>query len=150
MALVPKVPDVLAEMAGQMVRAADPAMPDAESASGLGLSALLLGLAAEMFDKAAHLLFTENRAVRALLGQGARTIPDAAFAGRLRALSHGVDEDLRVSALQAQNGVLRAALIELHIAAEGADGPAARALETAIWEELVDSSERRKLAGSPV
>lgn len=150
MALVPNVPEVLAETAGLLVQCADPSMSDADRANRLGLSAGLLGLAAEVVDKAAHILFTENRAVRAVLGQGARTFPDAPFAERLRELSHGADEDLRVSALQAQNGVLRAALIELHTACEAAQGSAVRALETAIWEELVDSSERRKLAGSPV
>lgn len=125
----PPVPAVLAELAGLMIRNATPGVAEAERASDLGLSAALLGVAAEIWDRQAQVLVDENRAVRALLGEA------------------GEDADLRLSALQAENDRLRAALIDAHAAAESA-GDAAR--EAAIWAELVASTERRRLSTAPV
>lgn len=150
MALVPKVPEVLAEMAALLVRNADPTVPAADRANALGLGAAVLGLAAEVVDGAAHQLVLDNRATRAVLGKGAQVFDGAPLGARLAELARGTDEDFRISALQAANDTLRRALIELHVAVEQAEGPQARALETAIWEELVACSDRRKLMGSPV
>jgi len=98
----PKVPPVLAELAGLLVRNAMPDVAPAERASDLGLSAAILAVAGEMWDRQAHILVEENRAIRALLGQA------------------GGDADLHISALQAENDRLRAALIEAHAADEAA------------------------------
>ena len=125
----PNVPPVLFELAGLLVRSAAPGVPEAERASDLGLSAALLMVAAEMWDRQAHILVQEYRAVRTLLGEA------------------GVDDDLRLSALQAENNRLRAALIEAHAAAEAADD-AAR--QDAFWAELVAATERRRLSMAPV
>lgn len=124
----PDVAAVLAETAALLVRNAAPDVPPAERAGALGLSAALLGFAAQAWDGAAHNLVHENRAIRALLGEA------------------GSDEDLHLSALSAENDRLRAALIALHIEVEGKDP----AKEAAIWAELVASTERRMVAGSPV
>lgn len=125
----PPVPTVLAELAALMIRNAAPGVAPAERASDLGLTAALLGVAAEVWDRQAAVLVDENRAVRALLGWV------------------GEDADLRLSALQAENDRLRAALIEAHAAAEAA-GDSAR--QEAIWAELVASTERRRLSTAPV
>jgi hypothetical protein len=90
---------------------------------------MILGVAAEMWDRTAQILVEENRAVRALLGET------------------GDDPDLRLSVLEAENNRLRGALIEAHAAAE-ASGDETRA--EAIWAELVASTERRKLSTAPV
>lgn len=124
----PEVPTVLAEMAQLLVRNADPGVPPAERAGALGLTAALLGFAAQAWDGAAHNLVDENRAIRKLLGLA------------------GADDDLRLSALSAENARLRAALIARHAEVEGEDP----AMEAAIWAELVASTERRMVAGSPV
>jgi len=124
----PDVVAVLAETAALLVRNAAPDVPPAERAGALGLSAALLGFAAQAWDAAAHNLVQENRAIRTLLGEV------------------GSDEDLRLSALSAENDRLRAGLIALHIAVEGKDP----AKEAAIWAELVASTERRMVVGSPV
>jgi hypothetical protein len=125
----PKAPSVLAELAGLLVRSAMPGVAEAERASDLGLSAALLGVAAEIWDRQAHILVEENRAVRALLGEV------------------GADGDLHISALQAENDRLRAALIEAHAAAEASDDAERQA---AIWAELVAATERRRLSTAPV
>ena len=127
--MTPPVPAVLAELAGLMVRNADPGVAPAERANDLGLSALLLGLAAEMWDRQAHVLVQENRAIRDLLGET------------------GEDTDLRISRLQQENNRLREGLIAAHAAAEIA-GDAAR--QAAIWAELLASTERRRLSTAPV
>ncbi|MBX3481904.1 hypothetical protein [Phenylobacterium sp.] len=125
----PPVPAVLAQLAGLLAKNAMPGVPEAERASDLGLSAMLLGVAAEMWDRQAAILVEENRAVRALLGET------------------GDDPDLRLSALKAENDRLRARLIDAHAAAEAA-GDAAR--QDAIWAELRAATERRKISSAPV
>ena len=139
--MIPAVPAVLAEIAGIAVRNTMPDVHPADRASSLGLSAALLGMAAEVWDGMAARLVEENRAIRPLLARAGEVGLDFA------ALAAGSDGDLRISALKAANDALRAALIELHAAAEARG---AGDLEAAIWAELVASTERRKLAASPV
>ena len=127
--MTPSVPSVLSELAGLLMRNAMPGVPDAERASALGLSAMLLNLSAEVWDGAAHHLVEENRALRKLLD-----LP-------------GQDDDLHLAALRAENDRLRARLIEAQIAAEES-GDIAR--QDAIWAELRASTERRKLSISLV
>ena len=127
--MTPEIPDVLGELAALLIKNAAPGVPDAERASDLGLSAQLLLILAETWDRQAHILVEENRAIRNLVGET------------------GEDADLRLSALQAQNNRLRAALIEAQAAAEAA-GDAGR--QAAIWAELAASTERRRLSTSPV
>jgi hypothetical protein len=127
--MTPDVPAVLLQLAAVVGRNAVPGVPEAERASDLGLTAMLLGLAAEVWDGAAQQLVEENRALRRLLGES------------------GEDQDFRLSALKAANDGLRARLIAAQIAAEQA-GDAAR--QDAIWAELVTSTERRKLSVSLV
>lgn len=135
--MIPTVPAVLGELAGLVLRNADPSVHPADRASALGLSAALLGMAAEVWDGMADRLVKENRAIRVLLAR------DPAFAE----LAVAADEDLRLTALKAANDALRAALIELHAKAEAA-GDAG--LMEDIWAELVASTDRRRLMGSPV
>ena len=125
----PPVPPVLAELAGLLMKNAQPGVPEAERASDLGISALLLMVAGEVWDRQAAILVEENRAIRAILG------------------TPGDDPNLRLSVLQAENNRLREALIAAQAAAE-ASGDTAR--QDAIWAELAASTERRKLAAAPV
>jgi len=127
--MTPQVPAVLAELAGLLLKNAQPGVPDAERASDLSLSAAILSVAGEIWDRQAAILVEENRAVRALLGET------------------GDDPDLRLTVLQAENNRLRLALTDAHAAAEAA-GDEAR--QEAIWAELVASTERRKLSTAPV
>lgn len=137
----PTVPAVLAELAGLCMRNAMPDVHPADRASSLGLSAALLGVAAEVWDGMAARLVAENRAIRPLLARAGEAGLD------FSELVVGSDDDLRLSSLQAANNALRAALIELQTAAEA---KGARDLEAAVWAELLASTERRKLASSPV
>ena len=138
--MTPAVPAVLAEIAGLAIRNTMPDVHPADRASSLGLSALLLSMAAEVWDGTAARLVEENRAVRALLARGGEAGLDFAE------LTAGDDSDLRISSLQTANDALREALITLQTAAETKSA----ALNADIWTELVASTERRKMAASPV
>ena len=148
--MTPAVPQVLADLAGRVARNAAPNIPAADRAGELGLSALLLGLAAEMWDGAAEILAQENADLRALLAAGAKVWGEDTRRRWLDALSQGRDESLRLSALQSANGELKVALIALHAELERRDDPEARALESQVWRALVAASDRRRLSGSPV
>lgn len=148
--MTPSPPAVLADLAALMARNAAPDVPPAERAGALGLSAMVLGVAAELFDRQAHILVEENRAVRTLLARGAELLPNPGDGARLNHLAQTTDVDFRVSALQAANAELRRALIELQCALEGDPRPGARVIEAAIWDELRAATERRKLAASSV
>lgn len=125
----PPVPSVMAELAELLMKNAMPDVPQPERASDLSLSAMLLVVAGEIWDRQAQILVEENRAIRGLLGET------------------GEDGDLHISVLQAENNRLRATLIEAHAAAEAAGD---RARQEEIWAELVAATERRKLSMAPV
>lgn len=144
--MTPKVPEVIAEIAGLIGRSLVPGGDPAEVGANLGLSAALLGLAAQRIDGMAQALVEENRAVRALLARGAELFGDDGWA----VLSRGADENFRISALERTNAELRGALLALHERVEQAVDESARALEAAIWDELRASTERRLVIGSPV
>lgn len=125
----PQVPAVLFELAALLGRNAAPDVPAPERASDLGLSAMLLMVLGEVWDRQAHILVEENAATRALIGEA------------------GHDGDLRLSSLQAENSRLRARLIALQVKAEA---DADEDLQRRIWAELVASTERRKIASAPI
>jgi hypothetical protein len=127
--MTPEVPNVLAELAGLVMRNGAPGIAEGERQSSLTLAAMLLSVAAEVWDDAAEHLVQENRALARLLDDDAS------------------ETSLKLSALRAENARLRARLIAAQIAAEEA-GDTAR--EAAIWAELVASTERRKLSISSI
>ena len=73
----PKIPEVLMELSGLVAFNAQPDVDPADRASALGLTAMLLAVAAQEFDRAAARHVEENRAVRALLARGAAVVADA-------------------------------------------------------------------------
>lgn len=135
--MTPTVPAVLTELSALILRNADPAVSPVDRASSLGLTSALLGMAVEVWDGMADRLVKENIAIRGLLAR------DPAF----QALASGTDDSLKISDLKAANDTLRAALIDLHIAAEARDDTA---LSEAVWAELVTSTDRRRLANAPI
>lgn len=105
-------------------------------ANNVAMGSAMIDMIAEEFDRAAARLFEENEAVRGLLERGG--VPFAAPA----------KPDLRVSALEAENDRLRAALIDLQAALEARSDPDAQALDADIWRELARSVERRRIASA--
>jgi hypothetical protein len=99
------------------------------------------------FERAAARRVEENQAIRALLRRGAglsKLTDERRVAWREAA--DQTETDLRVSVLQRHNDQLRLMLIELHEALEQRLEQAdAQALLEAVWQELRDSTERRRL-----
>ncbi len=111
-------------------------------ANNVAMGSAMIDMIAEEFDRAAARLFEENEAVRGLLQRG------AALGVGSDAPKAPANPDLRVSALEAQNDRLRAALIDLQAAVETRDDSDARALDADIWAELARSVERRRVASA--
>ncbi|MBL8649508.1 MAG: hypothetical protein JNL35_03800 [Sphingopyxis sp.] len=105
-------------------------------ANNVAMGSAMIDMIAEEFDRAAARLFEENEAVRALLRRGGL------------AADAPTKPDLRVSALEAENDRLRAALIDLQAALETRDDDDARALDADVWRELTRSVERRRIASA--
>ncbi|MCC7267012.1 MAG: hypothetical protein IT546_06690 [Caulobacteraceae bacterium] len=139
---------MLGQLAAWLTRDLAPGVA-AYQQSALGMSAGLIGMCIEEADRAVARRVEENAAIRGLLARGADLV-EARLSARLQALAEGADASLLVSALEAVNAELRAALIDLHAAVEALDGEAARALEADIWAELRASTERRRLSAGTV
>jgi hypothetical protein len=137
---------VLADFAARFAGEIAPRVQPAYLASAIGMSAGILGMIAEDWDRAAARRVEENRAIRRLFQLAAGLALEPALAARLAELGQTNDDDLRLSVLETANEVLRAALIDLHAAVEAMDGGPAKALNDAIWAELSASTLRRKLA----
>lgn len=110
-------------------------------AGNVGMTAAMLDMIAEEWDRAAARLVEENIALRALLSRGAELTG-------ARPPSGEVGPDLRISALEAVNGTLREALIRLQASVEERTDAPARALDAAIWDELRRSVERRRISSA--
>lgn len=111
-------------------------------ANTVAMGSAMIDMIAEEFDRAAARLFEENGAVRALLQRGAALVDGVA------APDTPTKPDLRVSVLQAENDLLRSALIDLQTALETRNDGDARALDDDIWHELAQSVERRRIASA--
>ncbi len=144
----PDVARVREVAAVRLLAKTGPALSGYEQSSVM-LLATLLGSVREEFDRAAARRVGENSALRALLGEADGVVQDAELSARLAEAAAGEEGALEVSALEAANSTLRQLLIELHAHIEELDTPEARVLEAAIWHELGESTERRRLALGP-
>ena len=143
----PDASDVVGQVAQAMMQSFAPQATAPYLTSQIVMSAMALNMAVEEADRAAQRRVEENRAIRALFVRAAGLGLDPALAARLADLAAGDDADLRISALEAGNMALRAALIHLHAAVEARPDPDAVALNAGIWAELSASTERRRFAG---
>jgi hypothetical protein len=144
--MTPDTRTIITDLAGRMAMVFAPDLKSPYVAGSAGLTAAVLMMVAEEGDRTAHRLVEENRAIRAIFTGAGVAEPPADLAARLRTLAAGADDDLRVSALQAGNNALRSALTDLLTHVETREDAAAKALETAIWSELVASTRRRAFA----
>jgi hypothetical protein len=141
----PYVTEVLAFMA----RNIPTWLPEIEPAFLRGRLSNVLGaisMMAEDVDNGVPRRLEENQAFRALFRDGAAIVSDRGLASRLSEEGAKTSDDLRLSALDADNDRLRGLVIELHAHVESRDDEPAKALNEAIWQELKRSTERRKRA----
>jgi len=138
---------VLFGIAGALVTQIMPEIRTPIAGQTISLSAALLSMVAQEFDRAASRQVDENRAIRALLADAHDILGDEALRGRIKAeTADPVEHDLHVSALQVVNDRLRSLLIDVHSAIEATPGNAAANLNDRIWDELRESTRRRHLA----
>jgi hypothetical protein len=129
----PSVPDAARQLAEVLRSNVVPALSGFQ-AGNVGMTAQMLDMIAERWDNAVALLHEENTAIQRLLQVGGRTV--------------SLGQNLRVSALEADNATLRAELITLHTEVEQREGAEARGLEAEIWAELTRSVERRRVGSA--
>lgn len=113
------------------------------------LTAMLLQIAAEEWDRAAARRVEENGAMRRLFAEAAAEVRDPGLRARLETASGEGEESLRIADLDRSNAGLRALLIELHAHLEEIDTETARRIEAEIWRELRVSTERRAVSVAP-
>ncbi|MGE4304832.1 MAG: hypothetical protein AB7E24_12490 [Novosphingobium sp.] len=134
----PDIPLVLDDLARKLRESILPDLTGFQ-ANMIGMTAAMLDMVAESWDEAADRLARENSALAALLAQGSAATGDPDYAAAAREEA----EDLKISTLERINDRRRRALIKLHTRIEGDDS--ATALNTAIWDELRASTERRRV-----
>ena len=139
----PGVEQVAAELARRLREEIYPELTGFR-ANVAGMGAELMTMIAEQWDGAAANLVSENRELRDILRRGGEVLADESLA----AAGAGADDDLRISALTAENDRLRAALTALHARVEETEGPAARALDAAIWAALRRSVDVRRVGSA--
>jgi hypothetical protein len=142
----PKIEAVCQTMAADLITRVIPAISPTYHQGTVGMIASILSIIGEEWDRAASRRVEENDAIRKLFREAVPQVNDATFKQRLSAMSETSDHDLHISALEKSNCELRATLIELHAQVESQPGPEARGIEAAIWKELRDSTERRRLS----
>jgi hypothetical protein len=145
--MTPDVASVLNGIARSLMFELAPELTSPYAAQTLQLSAGLLMMVNEEFDRAGARLAEENDALLVLFADAAAVAAEATLADELRAeVSAGRGANLRVSALRERNRALRALLSRLHEHVERIEGAAARAIEERIWRELAESTRRRQLS----
>jgi hypothetical protein len=134
----PDIPTVLEDVARKL---RETILPDLKGfqANMVGMTAAMLDMTAEAWDGAADRLVQENAALATLLGQGSTLTGDPAF----RDAAKEEAQDLKISTLERINDQRRRALIALQARIE--TDQSAQALNTAIWDELRASTERRRV-----
>jgi hypothetical protein len=145
----PGVDKVLEVLAGSLMIEVAPHVSPAYRQSSVGVSAILLTMIREEWDRAAARRAEENAALRALFRDAAPVVADTELRHRLSDASASSDPSLRISELERANDALRALLIDLHAHVETLGSADAKRIDDAIWKELSASTERRKFALAP-
>jgi hypothetical protein len=141
----PDIPLVLDDHAKRLMERFMPQLTGFD-ANGAAMMSYMLSMIGEEWERAASRRVEENSSIRAIFSQALPVVTDRALAGQLKTLGEGRDDDLRISALDASNDTLRAALTVLHTHVETLQGDSARQINDTIWKELRQSVDRRKLS----
>ena len=142
----PELGRVLEVMAGALMADVAPHVTPSYRQASVFASALLLTSIREELDRVADRRVEENRALEDLLGRARAAIGDPALRERVAQVVAAREPGFRISALEARNAQLRAALIELHAHVETQTASEARRVDAEIWRELARSTERRSLS----
>lgn len=136
----PAVPETSRFLAGMLREDVVPALTGFR-AGNVGMTAAMLDMIAEEWDRAADRLVRENAQMRPLIERC------AGFLGQSRTLPEDTGS-LRITELTRTNDALRGHLIDVHAALEQDASGAAAALESEIWDFLRSSVEHRRIASA--
>ncbi len=143
--MTPEADRILGLSAAQMMTELAPLLP-AEYAKGTAaLTALVMTLAAQEYDRAAEIRAAENDEMRTLFKMLAPLVHGATLKAKLDDAAMSTDTSLKISHLNESNYALRKLLIALHAHIETLTGDAARDAETQIWRLLNAFAGRRLL-----
>jgi hypothetical protein len=119
-----------------------PHVGDAFAGEALRMSQALVLIAGRAGEDAAAIRVEENAAMRAIFADAA-PLADGDLAARLDAAVRSADPGLRISQLDAETGLLRTLLVELHSWVEGQQGEQFRRIDQAIWRAMRDAELAR-------
>ena len=141
----PGIDHMMMLMAGTLAEKVMPAIPEADYATGhVRMIALMQVLLAQVVDKAADILITENAAMRALFAEAA-SAPLGGLSARLKEAAATSDASARLSVLEEGNAILKVVLIDLHKAVEDDEADWTQQLNRQILSFLKDSADARML-----
>jgi hypothetical protein len=135
-------------MADDLLARVLPAITPSYHQGTVGMVASIFAIIGEEWDRAASRRVEENQRLREIFRAAGPSLNDAALKRRIEALADTRDHDFHIAALEKNNCDLRAALIDLQAYLETQSGPEARQNEAAIWKELLESTERRRLSSA--
>jgi hypothetical protein len=141
-------PDVQTVMTRSFERILTDIAPHLSSEYAVGSSSvigLMMFQTATEFERAADIRVQENAAMRAIFADALEVLPAGSLRKWVEEASVSSDPSFKISELDEANDALSALLIELQAHAETVDGPAARKLETQIWDELARAAAARRL-----
>jgi hypothetical protein len=145
--MTPDVGTVLNGIARSLMFDIAPEVQSAYAGQTVQLTAGLLMMINEEFDRAAARLVEENGELLRLFAAAAAVVGAAELGGTLRSeAERGAGGTLQVSALRERNRTLRGLLVRLHEHVETLDGAGAREVEERIWSELAASTRRRQVS----
>src|SRR5260370_34419089 len=105
-------------MAQDLIERVIPAIGPSHHQGTVGMIATLLAIVGEEWDRAASRRIEENHRLRELFRQSAPAVNDPALRSRIFQLAKTADIDFHITALEANNCALPAALIDLHAPVE--------------------------------
>lgn len=146
--MTPAADHILLNAIGTLTTSVAPEVTTPFGQGQLGLIAALMYFASLEYESAADTAARENREMRSLFADAARTQTGMAeeFQQALLDAANSTDADLCISTLNRANTGLKALLIRLHEHLEGRTEDEARTLENRIWRFLRASADARALS----
>ena len=140
----PQADQILRTTATTLISQYLPGIEKDHQKTDLGLSALLMMVVSEEFDRAAHRRIEENQALRRIFTGSLSVIEDDDLKRRVEIASERTEDNYHISVLDKLNCELQEVLIELHTHVEALEGEGARKINEAIWMELENWTKRRE------
>lgn len=140
----PRADHILQSLGMRMLMKHIPLIQDQHAQAEIGLTATMMRIVSEEFERAAHRRIEENGELRKIFSEAVTIVNDEDLKNRLKAASEKEASDYKVSTLDKLNHELLEVLIDLHAHVEDLEGEDAGKIKTAIWESLEKGVKRRE------